>query len=93
MLFLITNVQLTNLNADPVSPSCNDVINACDKALDAKDNQIKIRDLGIGLRDDQITGLKKDNADLEHYANAWYNNHYLYLFLGMGVGIFVASKL
>lgn len=93
MLFLITSVPLTNLNADQASPSCNDVINACDKALDAKDNQIKIRDLGLSVRDDQITGLKKDNADLEHSMSAWYRSPYLYLFLGLATGVFVTSKL
>lgn len=91
--FFIILLTLCQLSYADNKPTCKDIIDACDKALDAKDSQIKIRDLGLSMRDDQITGLKKDNADLEHSLSAWYRSPYLYLFLGLATGVFVSSKL
>jgi hypothetical protein len=49
--------------------------------------QIEIRDLRVKATEDRLGDVTKERNDARQSADAWYKSPYLYLFLGLAVGV------
>ena len=83
----------TNALADQAAtPKCEQVLSACDQALRAKQRELDLADLGIQYRQDEVSRLQKENAQLREQSGAWYNNPVVFAALGVIAGAFIGAR-
>lgn len=78
---------------DPyTSVDCGKVIEAAEKAVQAQKEQVEVRDLRIKQDEDQLSAVSKEYESLQKSSNAWYKSPYLFLIMGLGVGLYLGKK-
>lgn len=74
------------------TPTCEEVIRAADKALAAKQDQISARDVTIGDLKIMTKAQADEIAAKDRQLSAWYRSPYLWVVVGLGVGLYVGRK-
>ncbi len=86
---------MLTVSLSPTSASSatnDDKLAACDAALYAKVREADLCNLGVKLRDDELTRVTKENADLRDRGSAWYNSAGLWAAVGVIVGAYAGAR-
>lgn len=64
----------------------------CDAALNAKIKEASLCEYGVKIRQDEVTRLQTQNAELLSKNGEWYSNPFVWAALGVIAGTYIGSR-
>lgn len=63
----------------------------CGRALNARNEELRLSDLALKARTEESAAMALQIEDLEDSANAWYNNRWFWLGVGLVGGAVIVK--